>query len=84
VITKGILLTQVSKVDEGAKRFLLNVDLLVADADGLVSHTGRSAWLAFSDGDWESESERIHLKLTGLLEKRLTGAALFETLDLKT
>jgi hypothetical protein len=40
VTTKGALLNKVLKVDEQAKTALINLDLVLADEDGLVSHEG--------------------------------------------
>ena len=68
---KAALLTRIVKVDEQAKRILLNVDLVVAAADGLLSHSGRTAWVALHGGDWESESQRIHTRLSNVLENQL-------------
>jgi hypothetical protein len=73
VTAKAALLTQIVKVDEQAKMVLLNVDLVVAAADGLLSHSGRTAWVALHGGNWESESERIHTRLSNILENQLNS-----------
>jgi hypothetical protein len=73
VTAKAALLTQIVKVDEQAKMVLLNVDLVVAAADGLLSHSGRTAWVALHGGNWESESQRIHTRLSNILENQLNS-----------
>jgi hypothetical protein len=83
VITKAALLTRILKVDQRAKVVLLNIDVVVADAVGLVSHNGRTVWLPFCDGDWEAESQRIHAKVTELLEKQLNTTGFFGSVDPK-
>jgi hypothetical protein len=77
VTTKGALLTQVLKVDEQAKTALINLDLVLADEDGLVSHEGLTLSLIFHDGDWQSESEALHSEFSKLLEERLSSTSLF-------
>jgi hypothetical protein len=73
VIANAALLTRIVKVDEQAKMVLLNVDLVVAAADGLLSHSGRTAWVALHGGDWESESQRIHTRFSNILENQLNS-----------
>ena len=73
MIAKAALLTQIVKVDEQAKMVLLNVDLVVAAADVLVSHSGCTARVAFHGDDWESESQRIHTRLSNILENQLNS-----------
>jgi hypothetical protein len=77
VTTKGVLLTQVLKVDEQAKTALINLDLVLADEDGLVSHEGLRVSLIFRDGDWRSESEALHSEFSKLLEERLSSTSFF-------
>ncbi|MBV8211619.1 MAG: hypothetical protein JOZ08_00155 [Verrucomicrobia bacterium] len=73
MIPKPALLTRIVKVDEQKKMALLNVDLLVVCADGLLSHSGRTAWVALHGGDWESESQRIHTRLSSILNNQVNS-----------
>jgi len=77
VTTKAALLTHVLKVDEQAKTALINLDLVVADEDGLVNHEGLTVSLVLQDGDWQSGSEALHSKFSKLLEQQLSGTTLF-------
>jgi hypothetical protein len=77
VTTKGALLTQVLKVDQQARTALINLDLVLADEDGLISHEGLTVSLALRDGDWRSESEALHSECSKLLEERLGSTSLF-------
>ena len=82
MITKAALLTQILKVDEKAKTALINVDLVLAEEDGLVSHEGLTVSLKFDDGDWQSASEALHSEFSELLEERLSNTALLDAPDL--
>ena len=75
--TKAALLTRVLKVDQRAKTALVNLDLVLADEDGLVSHEGLTVSLVVQDGDWQSESEALHAKFSKLLEQQLSSTTLF-------
>ena len=74
--TKGALLTRVLKVDEHAKIALINLDLLLADEGGLVTHKGLTVSLLCRDGDWQSPSEALHSEFSKLLEQSLKGTTL--------
>jgi hypothetical protein len=73
VNAKAALLTRIVKVDEQAKMVLLTVDLVVAASDGLLSYSDRTAWVALHGGDWESESQSIHARLSNVLENQLNS-----------
>ena len=73
----GALLTKVLKVDEQAKKALINLDLVLADEDGLVSHEGLTVSLIFHDGDWRSQTEALHSEFSKLLEQQLSSTKLF-------
>ena len=75
--TKAALLTRVLKVDEQAKTALINLDLVLADEDGLVSREALTVSLILQDGDWQSQSEAIHSEFSRLLEHRLSSSTLF-------
>jgi hypothetical protein len=77
VTTKGALLTQVLKLDRQAKTALINLDLVIADERGLISHEGLTVSLSVQDGDWQSPSEALHSEFTKLLKQRLSGTKLF-------
>jgi hypothetical protein len=77
VTTKGAVLTRVLKVDAQAKTALINLDLVLADEDGLVSHQGLTVTLLIQDGDWQSQSQALHSKFSKLLEQRLSSTTIF-------
>ena len=82
MITKGALFTRVLKVDEQAKTALINLDLVLADEDGLVIHDGLTVSLIFHDGEWQSESEALHSEFSKLLQEELRSTILFGPPDL--
>ena len=75
--TKGALLTRVLKVDEQAKKVLINLDLVLADEGGLVRHEGLTVSLVLHDGDWQSQTEALHSEFSNLLEQQLSSTTLF-------
>ena len=77
VNSKAALLTRVIRINEEGDKALLNMDLVVTDSDGRVSHNQHAAWVPFADGSWESESEKVHENLSGLLADRLHSPLLF-------
>ena len=68
---KAALLTRIVKFDEEKQMVLISVDLLMAGADGLLSHNGRTAWVTLNGTDWESEGHRIHTRLSDILQSQL-------------
>ena len=74
---KAALRTRVIRVNDQGDKVLLNMDLLVTDSDGRVSHNQHAAWVSFADGSWESESAKVHENLSRLLEDRLHSPLLF-------
>ena len=74
---KAALLTRVIRVNEQGDKVLLNMDLVVTDSDGRVSHNQHAAWVSFADGSWESESEKVHANLSRFLEDRRHSPLLF-------
>ena len=77
VNAKAALLTRVIRINEEGDKALLNMDLVVTDSDGRVSHNQHAAWVPFVDGSWESESAKVHENLSRLLEDRLHSPLLF-------
>jgi len=77
VTVKAALLTRVIRINEEGDKVLLNMDLVVSDSDGRVSHHKPAAWVSFADGGWESESTKVHESLSRLLEDRLHSPLLF-------
>ena len=77
VNSKAALLTRVIRINKEGDKALLNMDLVVTDSDGRVSHNQPAAWVSFADGSWESESEKVHENLSRLLEDRLHSPLLF-------
>jgi len=76
VKAKAPLLTRIVKFDEEKQMVLISFDLLMAGVDGLLSHNGRTAWVTLNGTDWESESQRIHTRLSDILQTQLKS--LFE------
>ncbi|MBV8481686.1 MAG: hypothetical protein JO077_02350 [Verrucomicrobia bacterium] len=74
---KAALLTRVIRSNEQGDKILLNMDLVVTDSDGRVSQNQHAAWVSYPDGDWESESAKVHATLSRLLEDRLHSPLLF-------
>ena len=74
---KAALLTRVIRINEQGDKALLNMDLVVTDSEGRVSHNQHAAWVSFADGSWESESAKVHAHLSTLLEDRLHSPLLF-------
>jgi hypothetical protein len=72
VTNKGALLTQVLKVDEQAKKALINLDLVLADEADLVRHEGFTVSLVLHDGDWQSQIEALHSEFSKHLEQQLS------------
>jgi len=77
VNAKAALLTRVIRINEEGDKVLLNMDLVVADSDGRVSHNQHAARVSFVDGSWESESAKVHATLSKLLEDRFHSPLLF-------
>jgi hypothetical protein len=77
VNSKAALLTRVVRFNEEGDKALLNMDLVVTDSDGRVTHNQHAAWVSFADSSWESESEKVHETLSRLLEDRLNSPLLF-------
>jgi hypothetical protein len=77
VNVKAALLTRVIRTNEEGDKVLLNMDLVVTDSDGRVSHNQHAAWVSFVDGSWESESAKVHESLSRLLQDRLHSPLLF-------
>jgi hypothetical protein len=77
VNAKAALLTRVVRIDEEGDKVLLNMDLVVTDSDGRLSHNGHTAWVSFGESGWESECEKVHADLSKLLEDRLNSPLLF-------
>ena len=74
---KAALLTRVIRSNEQGEKVLLNMDLVVTDSDGRVSHNQHAAWVSCADGSWESESAKVHATLSGLLQDRFHSPLLF-------
>ena len=77
VNAKAALLTRIIRTNEEEDKVLLNMDLVVTDSDGRVSHNQHAAWVSFADGSWESESAKVHESLSRFLEDRLHSPLLF-------
>jgi hypothetical protein len=76
VNAKATLLTRVVRINDQRDKVLLNMELVVTDSDGRTSHNQRAAWVSFADGTWESESAKVHVNLSELLEDRFNSPLL--------
>ena len=75
--SKAALLTRVVRINEQGDKALLNMDLVVTDSDGRVSHNQHATWVSFADSSWESESAKVHADLSRFLEDRFHSPLLF-------